>query len=138
MKTNIAPIYLKRVGAIEGKNAYSLGSDDIYDSINKINELEEEINKKKEIIADKLSIIIKELDSDDERRILINLKRNLYNLRKSFIKIVETNIHLIVRIAMEKDLNEFITLHLHFNDQILLSSDVFHEDLPLIFLSFPN
>ena len=101
MKTNIAPIYLKRVGAIEGKNAYSLGSDDIYDSINKINELEEEINKKKEIIADKLSIIIKELDSDDERRILINLKRNLYNLRKSFIKIVETNIHLIVRIAME-------------------------------------
>lgn len=111
MNTITAPVYIKREGAIKGKYAYNLGSDEIFESYNKLKDLKDEIDVQKEKIADILSIKIKEQKSDDDRKILINLKRNIYNLRKSFIRIIEDNQNLMINAGVCEDLENFMDLY---------------------------
>lgn len=116
MKTSIAPVYLKREGAIEGRYAYELGSDVIYDLHERVKLLKEELDIQKELITDELSSVIHAQVSDDARRVLINLKRNIFNLRKSFLRIIEENQDLIVQNGMKDKLNQFEKLFLEWNE----------------------
>lgn len=116
MKINIAPVYLKREGSIEGRYAYCLGSDELYNLYKKIEFVEQELDIQKKLITEELSLIIQVQESDDDRKILINLKRNIFNLRKNFLKSVEKNHDLIMKNGMKDKIDQFVKMFLDWDE----------------------
>ncbi len=110
MRTSIAPVYIKREGAIKGRYAYSLGSDEVYDYYVRSEELKRQLENIKEPITDEISLKIKSQETDSARKVLINLKRDIFNLRKNLLKIVDENRELLDKNGLSKQLNDFIAV----------------------------
>ncbi|WP_025028235.1 lantibiotic dehydratase [Caldalkalibacillus mannanilyticus] len=107
MKTLTSPIVLVRKTALSAWYCYKFGSKDLHTNLIILEEIRSRLAEKKEEVVEHIETKVKQADSDKDRKTLINLKRDIFNLRQKCINSIEEHLGTLKKYDLDHVVESF-------------------------------
>lgn len=116
MIKTIAPVYIKREGALKAGYVYSLGSKKLIELKKETEDLLEYLNEEKENVISVLETEYAKFESCDEKKCIINIKRDIFNMRPALCKTIAKNKEFLEKHGLYDMVGSFANEFERYND----------------------
>ncbi|WP_181438875.1 lantibiotic dehydratase [Paenibacillus sambharensis] len=108
MRTLRSPMILIRQTALPASYSYRLGNISYYQGVQELGRAMETVENEKSLVTKLIIEQVKYAESDEDRKLMINLKRDIHNLRRRLVHVIESHHEVWCKYELDKALRQFL------------------------------